>query len=409
MKIAKNSFYNIAGYLIPGVLSIPILGFMARDLGVEKFGLYTIILAIVGYASIFDIGITRSVIREIAIYKRNKDEILKILSTSAVIVVALGIIAGFLITIFNTKISEFLNVSKFVTKDFLDSLAIVAFSIPLYLLTQVWCSLLEGREEFLKLNIYKTFSSTMVVVFPALALLIESSLSYAVMGLLVARFLSLLLIKLYCRDFSSNFKFYNDVFKRLISFGGWVAVSNFISPIMSYFDRFILANKMGASMVGFYTAPSEAISRISMLPSAVARTIFPMLSSGEDDSGKIKITSYILVLLFVIPVGCFCAYFSYDIMSLWLGNEYALKSYIIFQILILGFVFNSIAQIPFASIQSNGRSKTTAILHLCELFPYLLLLYFLINEYGLIGAAWAWTIRMFVDLLILYIIDNYKR
>ena len=96
-------------------------------------------------------------------------------------------------------------------------------------------------------------------------------------------------------------------------------------------------------------------------------------------------------------------------MSLWLGNEYALKSYIIFQILILGFVFNSIAQIPFASIQSNGRSKTTAILHLCELFPYLLLLYFLINGYGLIGAAWAWTIRMFVDLLILYIIDNYKR
>ena len=409
MKIAKNSFYNIAGYLIPGVLSIPILGFMARDLGVEKFGLFTIILAIVGYASIFDIGITRSVIREIAIYKRNKDEILKILSTSAVIVVALGIIAGFLITIFNTKISEFLNVSKFVTKDFLDSLAIVAFSIPLYLLTQVWCSLLEGREEFLKLNIYKTFSSTMVVVFPALALLIESSLSYAVMGLLIARFLSLLLIKLYCRDFSSNFKFYNDVFKRLISFGGWVAVSNFISPIMSYFDRFILANKMGASMVGFYTAPSEAISRIGMLPSAVARTIFPMLSSGEDDSGKIKITSYILVLLFVIPVGCFCAYFSYDIMSLWLGNEYALKSYIIFQILILGFVFNSIAQIPFASIQSNGKSKTTAILHLCELLPYLLLLYFLINKYGLIGAAWAWTIRMFVDLLILYIIDNYKR
>ena len=229
------------------------------------------------------------------------------------------------------------------------------------------------------------------------------------MGLLVARFLSLLLIKLYCRDFSSNFKFHHYVFKRLISFGGWVAVSNFISPIMSYFDRFILANKMGASMVGFYTAPSEAISRISMLPSAVARTIFPMLSSGEDDSGKIKITSYILVLLFVIPVGCFCAYFSYDIMSLWLGNEYALKSYIIFQILILGFVFNSIAQIPFASIQSNGKSKTTAILHLCELLPYLLLLYFLINKYGLIGAACAWTIRMFVDLLILYIIDNYKR
>ena len=78
MKIAKNSFFNIAGYIIPGILSIPILGYMARELGIEEFGLFTIILALVGYASIFDVGITRSVIREIAIFKNNEEEVLKI-------------------------------------------------------------------------------------------------------------------------------------------------------------------------------------------------------------------------------------------------------------------------------------------------------------------------------------------
>ena len=74
MKIAKNSFFNIAGYIIPGILSIPILGYMARELGIEEFGLFTIILALVGYASIFDVGITRSVIREIAIFKNNEKD-----------------------------------------------------------------------------------------------------------------------------------------------------------------------------------------------------------------------------------------------------------------------------------------------------------------------------------------------
>ena len=44
MSIAKNSFFNVAGYIIPGLLSIPILGYMARNLGIEEFGLFTIIL-----------------------------------------------------------------------------------------------------------------------------------------------------------------------------------------------------------------------------------------------------------------------------------------------------------------------------------------------------------------------------
>lgn len=405
MKIIKNSVYNIAGYLIPGILSIPILGYMARELGVERFGLFSIILAIVGYASIFDVGITRSVIREIAIYKKNNDEVLKILSTSIIIVLLLGSIAGLMIGIFNSEIAGLLNVSHLIVNDFVKSLIVVAFSIPLYLLTQVWCSLLEGKEEFLNLNIYKTYSGTLVVLLPAIALLVDSTLTSAIIGLLIARFLSFFLIQWYCREYSIKFKFYKDVFDRLIKFGGWVAVSNLISPLMSYFDRFILANKMGSAVVGFYTAPSEAISRVGMLPSAIARTIFPMLSSREANSQQIKKLSYILIFICVVPVSCFLAYFSKEIMTIWLGNEYALHSFVIFQILLLGLVFNSIAQIPFTSIQSKGKSKTTAILHLCELFPYLFLLYYLIEKYGLIGAAWAWAIRMLVDLLLLLFFD----
>lgn len=406
MKIIKNSVYNIAGYLIPGILSIPILGYMARELGVERFGLFSIILAIVGYASIFDVGITRSVIREIAIYKKNNDEVLKILSTSIIIVLLLGSIAGLMIGIFNSEIAGLLNVSHLIVNDFVKSLIVVAFSIPLYLLTQVWCSLLEGKEEFLNLNIYKTYSGTLVVLLPAIALLVDSTLTSAIIGLLIARFLSFFLIQWYCREYSIKFKFYKDVFDRLIKFGGWVAVSNLISPLMSYFDRFILANKMGSAVVGFYTAPSEAISRVGMLPSAIARTIFPMLSSREANSQQIKKLSYILIFICVVPVSCFLAYFSKEIMTIWLGNEYALHSFVIFQILLLGLVFNSIAQIPFTSIQAQGRSKTTAILHLYEVIPYLLLLLYLIKYYGLVGAACAWTIRMFVDMSLLIFMDQ---
>lgn len=406
MKIAKNSFFNIAGYIIPGILSIPILGYMARELGIEEFGLFTIILALVGYASIFDVGITRSVIREIAIFKNNEEEVLKIISTSALLVLILGVAAGVLIIVFSSIISELLKVSSYAVENFQYSLMLLSLSIPLFLLTQIWCSLLEGREEFLKLNIFKTISSTLVVLLPAIGLMLDSSLLSAVIGLLISRVISIILVLWFCKEYIVKLKFHKDTFKRLINFGGWIAVSNIISPIMSYFDRFILANKVGSNVVGFYTGPSEAISRIGIFPNAIARTIFPMLSDKEADNKQIKKISYLLVFLSIVPFGIIAAYFAENILDLWLGSQFALKSTLIFQVLVLGLIFNSIAQVPFTSIQAQGGSKVTAILHLFEVIPYVLLLLYLIQYYGLLGAAWAWTIRMFVDMGLLIFLDQ---
>lgn len=406
MKIAKNSFFNIAGYIIPGILSIPILGYMARELGIEEFGLFTIILALVGYASIFDVGITRSVIREIAIFKNNEEEVLKIISTSALLVLILGVAAGVLIIVFSSIISELLKVSSYVVEAFQYSLILLSLSIPLFLLTQIWCSLLEGREEFLKLNIFKTISSTLVVLLPAIGLMLDSSLLSAVIGLLISRVISIILVLWFCKEYIVKLKFHKDTFKRLINFGGWIAVSNIISPIMSYFDRFILANKLGSNVVGFYTGPSEAISRIGIFPSAIARTIFPMLSNKEADKKQIKKISYLLVFLSIVPFGIIAAYFAENILDLWLGSQFALRSTMIFQVLVLGLIFNSIAQVPFTSIQAQGGSRITAMLHLFEVVPYVLLLLYLIQYYGLLGAAWAWTIRMFIDMGLLIFIDQ---
>lgn len=405
MKLAKNSFLNIAGYIVPGVLSVPILGYMTRELGVEEFGLFTIILALVGYASIFDVGISRSVIREIAIYKNSEKEVLKIISTSALVVLILGAIASLLITIFSNVILRLLKVSPYLVESFYYSLIVLSFSIPLFLLTQIWCSLLEGREEFLKLNIFKTISNTLVVLLPAIGLMLDSSILSAVIGLLVSRIISIILILWFCKEYLVKLKFYKDVFNRLMNFGGWIALSNIISPIMSYFDRFILANKMGSDLVGFYTGPSEAITRLSILPSAVARTIFPMLASNKDHK-IIKKQAYFLMTCLVIPIGIFCIYFSQSILSLWLGKEYGEHSYKIFQILIIGLIINSFAQVPFASIQAKGLSKVTAYIHLAEFLPYLVLLVYMINYFGLIGAAIAWTIRITVDFLVLVFFDN---
>ena len=407
MLIVKNSLLNAAGYLIPALLSIPILGYMARKLGVEEFGYLSIIMAIVGYAGIFDIGITRSVIREIAIYKDDDNQVRNILSTSNLIVSLLGIFASIVIIFFTNAIAQYLKVSSVAYNDFIYSMYMVAISIPVFLVTQVYCSLLEGKQEFLKLNAYKTISSSLVVVLPALALFIEKKLLSAVIGLAFSRILSMFIILYFLKDYRISFKFDKVVFKRLLHFGGWIAVSNIISPIMSYFDRFILSNRVGGSLVGYYTAPSEAIGRFGILPSAIARTIFPMLASSEDKIA-IKKQAYLIVAILIVPIGIFSIYFSQGILTLWLGKEYSENSSDIFKVLMLGLIVNAFAQVPFASIQAKGLSKITAYIHLAEFLPYLVMLFTAINYFGLIGAAWAWTIRVSVDCVALLWFDEFR-
>lgn len=406
MRILKNSMLNIAGYLIPGLLSIPVLGYMSRVLGVEEFGYLSIIMALVGYASIFDVGITRSVIREIAIYKHDNIIIVKILSTSSLVVVFLGILASIIIILSSNIITSFLKVSPYVFDDFICSLKIVSVSIPIFLLIQVFSSIIEGKQEFVRLNIFKTISGILVVLLPAFALFIQKSLTYAVIGLLISRILSFFLILYFIRPYKLNFAFDNAVFKRLLNFGGWIAISNIISPIMSYFDRFILSNHIGGNLVGYYTAPSEAIARLAIVPTAITRTIFPMMSENVISQNlTVKKQAYLLLFVTMIPIGFMFIYFAPDIITLWLGKDFAIKSVSIFQVLILGFMFNAFAQVPFTSIQAKGFSKITAGIHLFEFIPYLVLLILLVNAFGLIGAAWAWTIRMFIDLIILLIFD----
>jgi len=63
---------------------------------------------------------------------------------------------------------------------------------------------------------------------------------------------------------------------------------------------------------------------------------------------------------------------------------------------------NSLASMPFALLQGVGRSDTTAKIHLVEAPAYLVLMVWLIHQYGITGAAAAWSARTTLDLALLY-------
>lgn len=411
MTLIKNASWNLIGYIIPTLIAVPAIGFLAKKLPLELFGIFTIFLALVGYASIFDLGLTRAVIREISFFREDAKERAKIISTASIVIFLLGVFAMLLIFINLGNIINILKVSPAYYNDIHYSLILLAFTIPLYLMTQLWSSILEGDERFFEVNCQKSFSNSILALIPAVMILFGISLSNAILGLLIGRVISAIVAFYYVRDdvLNKKFHFYYVTFKRLFFFGGWMTISNIISPLMVYFDRFIISGMLGAKVVGFYTAPSEAVSRLSIIPGAIARALFPRLSRTDNDASKNKdlIFSYIILGVVCLPVALGVYIFSEFILTAWLGLEYGENSKDILKVLIIGFIFNSFAQIPFAIIQSKGKPKITAFIHCSEIIPYLIALYFGIKEFGIIGAAYVWTIRVIIDYFLLMFFSRY--
>lgn len=409
MKLVTDSVWNFLSLVIPAAVAIPVFAWIARIVGIELFGVFTLSFAIAGYASIFDFGLSRALIREVAINKDKPSVVNIFINTATVLIFMLSTVASLTVFFSSHWIVDFINVSSVYREDARDGIHLLALCLPPMLITQVWLSYFEGLEQFAYLSYFKVFSSLSTVLLPLALALYYPSFTMLVLGLVIARFLTFTASALWINK-HIKIKLYMewDYAVKLFKFGSWLTVSSVIGPIMVYFDRFILSSIVGAKQVAFYTAPSELILRLITLPSAVSRTLFPNFSahSSKDNERIYKFSVIFLGLsaaLIALPVYIFAD----EILTLWMGAEFAGEPKWVLRILVIGFVINAMAQVPFTQLQAKGLSKITALVHCIEALPYLIILYFLINIYGITGAALAWLVRVFLDTIIMFVL-NYK-
>ncbi|HBA4596300.1 TPA: flippase, partial [Escherichia coli] len=398
MSLLKHSIWNVAGYFIPTLIAIPAFGLIARKIGVELFGLYTLAMIFIGYASIFDAGLTRAVVREIALLKNRVDDCNTIIVTSIIAVIFLGFIGGGGVFLLKGDIIELLNISPIYYADSIKSLVLLSSLIPVFLVTQILLAELEGREYFGILNIQKSVGNSLIAGLPALFVLINQTLFSAIIGVAIARVICLWLSYIMSRErITIDISFFSiTVLKRLFRYGGWVTISNIISPILASMDRFILSHIQGASKISFYTVPNELVTRLGIVPGSLGKAVFPKLSHARNFTASYaeQKKAYILMTVIVMPLVLFVYYYAKFILTLWMGAEYAGISVEILRIMLIGYIFNCYSQISFANIQAFGKAKYTAYIHMMEFIPYLIMLYIISKEYGVIGVAWLWTIRV---------------
>ena len=392
-------------------LAIP---YILHNASVEVFGILTMIWALIGYFSLFDFGLGRALTQIVAreIVRGSGHAPLGVIKSGIFFTMILGILGGLLFACLSYPLAFFwMKVSSGLQLDAFQSLIVASAGIPFVTTTTGYRGVLEGFEDFKTINLFRALLGVANFGLPALSIwILGPELIWMVVGLVAARGIALWvhhhLVKARLGlHWWSKAEVEGGKLKELVHFGAWMTISNIISPVMVVADRFIISAILGASVVAYYTVPMEMLQRVLIVPGALAGVLLPRLSglweSDPWNARRLYKKSMILLFIGMAVIAGALILSSNLILGLWIGDEFAKNSSLLFSILSVGIFFNGIAQVPFATIHSLGSARPTAILHLLEVFIYILFILLLTRDFGLIGAAWAWTGRVGIDFILL--------
>jgi O-antigen/teichoic acid export membrane protein len=410
--LARNTMWTLLGQSAPLLAAVAAIPVLIREMGAERFGVLTLAWVLIGYMSLLDLGLGRALTQRVAerLGAGREEDLHREVATSLGIMALLGVLAGVaLIALSPWLTSELLRMPVAMRGEALPAFRWIALGVPFVVVTAGYAGILSAYQRFRALNAIRIPTSILSFVGPLVVLLFSNRLDHVVMVLVAGRIAGTIAHALVTARavpwLGRRPRWAPAAVVPLIRMGGWMTVSNLISPLMVQLDRFLVGAWISLEAVTYYATPFEIATRLWIVSGPLAMVLFPAfgtaLASDRARAALLYRRSLKYVWLVLCPVVIAAITLARDGMHAWLGAEFAARSTVVFQWLVLGILANSIAQMPYAMIQAAGQARRTAVLHMMELPGYLVLLWVLLHRNGIEGVAWAWCARMTVDALVM--------
>lgn len=411
--MARTSLYSLLALLFPMLLGLIFIPVFIHDFGKERFSFLSLVWAILGYFTFLDLGIGRTLTKFIAQQNtlEQDKQTFSFITSAHLIVFTISVAFSTCVFLLAEKIVlNFLKVSPELHIEFMDSIQIVAIGIPFVTLTSVNRSILDGLAEFSLSNILQVLIGVFLFILPNIFWKFSPSMVSICVGIVFGRILVYAFSHyLYKRKLSVSqwhLALVPGHFKMLLSHGIWITLSNLLSPVLSVFDKVFLGNISALKNIAFYTTPMEMITRLWAIPNSVTRVFFPQFAIVQtDEQIQTQFRSAAQIMgAFVFPVCLLVFVFAFELLSIWINREFAIESFLLAQIMIIGLVFNCFNWIPFGWLQATRHVQWSVYTILIEIPVFFFCFYYFTERYGLIGSAAVWTGRMIFDYLITFVV-----
>lgn len=400
-KALNGTITSFVQYGIQILLQFLLAPLILKYAGQETMGAYAIIMQIIGYFSLADLGMNISGNRYLSQsynLNDNNEKYSKILSFIRLFSVGSSIFIGIAILVGLPFVDSVVTLSKSVENDFKNALIYYAFWIFIRGFIWFYSSGLNASQDFANFNKINIVN----IVLKLLGSFIFIRFGFALSGLVFAIIISEIVTgtmyylrhkKLYPK-LNIRWKLQDKpLFFEIFKFGLNFFLLNLVTRIVFYSDNLIVGN--------LYGAVASSIFYLTMIPSTLLNNIVMRISDNatpaihelyyKNQIDAIRIAYFKLHrVTFALISGCSIGYifFAKSILALWVGTT----QYAGFGVVIFASAFGlliTLSHIDNAIVIAKGKINNYVKFALFEAFFKLILSFSLGKHLGLYGIIMA--------------------
>ena len=412
-RVSANYLYNVLGVLLPTVASLGTVPFYIHQIGSARYGVVVITWVLLGYFGFLDFGLSRATANALArLGHAGARERSPILVTAFCCNLCLGLAGGLVMYLIgHVVLLHAVKIPGSLIGEARAAFPWMAAMLPLGMLAGVSGGALESRERFLTTNL---LGSTGTVLGQVMPLLCTYAFGPSLAVVIPATFLARLVMVTLAYGIVIRIEwpvrlldFDPGVVRRLFRYGSWVSVSSLLNPLLDTSAQMVIGITLGATAVTTYSVPMTLATRSQVFATAMARTLCPRVAGASREEAVA--TSRRATALLAYGFGAVCApaiLLSGPFLRAWIGPSLSPASHAVARIVMFGAWTNGLAFLPYGFLQAQGRPQVTAAATAIEIAPFFAVLWLLIALYGVPGAAFAWTLRVGINCVGLYVVSG---
>lgn len=411
-KVVKGTLWTLIGLIVPIFVSLFATPINTRLLGAEGYGLLVLILLIPAYFSFADFGmnIASTKFASAAFAEGDPEKEARVVRTAALIAFVSSMPFALLMAIFSGKIVEAFNVPDYLFAEATLALKIASITYVVnFLATTLNTPELSRLRLDLNISITSSIRLAGIVATPIVIYFGGGVVGAVLVALAVSVFTLAGHVFFSARLLPNlvGFSIDRPSIRPLLTFGGSLVIAGIAAVLLTNIEKFVLTKVTSVATLAYYSVAATLAAMLTLFSGSIAQSIMPAFSQLQGEVNRPALNALYsrgvrLTLVWLIPASVFMTLAGEPFFTYWFSPDFGRESTAPYYITIVGLFVNVLAYFPYAAIMASGRSDIFAKIYWIELVPYVLLVWVLASKFGAMGAAAAWSIRVWTDGLLLF-------
>lgn len=404
--LKKSLVANFLGKGWQALIQLLFIPFYAKLMGAEAYGLVGMFSLLVTLSCLFDTGLGSFLNRELSRFLAlgaSSSAFRNLVRTIEIAYLTICMAIGGAIIAFAPQIAtSWLNVKALDIHTVEWAIALMGISFAVQLPAMMYQNALQGLQKQMVMNLFSSLFITIRAV-GALLLLIfvtPSPVLFFVWQAASGAIHSISMRYLLWREMPRSQERTRFEKSHLLTggkFAGGMTILTILGVLLANLDKIMLSRLLPLETFGYYSVAASLAAGLVVVVNPIFSSIFPLYSyvvalQDEQRLAELYHRTAQIMSVAIFPLMLLLSFFSREILLIWTGSEeVAQKAYLPLSFLAIGSGVSGLLHIPYALELAYGWLKLRLYEHALLVICMLLLLPFMIDSFGVAGAALVWA------------------